>query len=229
MAIGIAEESPGVQAFASDSVLRGVHANFLQRHGVIPLYRQFEDVVGIDEETGEEIKAPREYAMGTATFTRADGTKCTFAIQSVGGHACINLPDEEGNPCYIPLERIATLLRGRKPGSMYFYNDYLAAEELGGGVARIRMTRRLTDSQNLEEHMHIISPWDDDFARLFARRPGAESVNSWLKRWWVNKRARFFGRAGATLTLLSDWYVNILTCNIKARRRRVALDPLPTG
>lgn len=226
MAIALADGCSGQPVFAYDGALRGVHVNRLHRHGILAVYKQHEET-SVDEATGQETKVPRQYPIGAFDFVGKDRSRRTFPVDSLGGHACIKVLDENGTPQLFPLSRFKTERRGRTDDSCYFYNLYRAPRELGGGVARIRMTQPESGAGNIEEHVHVISRQDPDFRRLFAPRPGAESTNAWLKRPWLNKRARFFGRAGALLTVMSDWFVNILTCNIKARRatRGLGLPP----
>ena len=74
----------------------------------------------------------------------------------------------------------------------------LVREHLRGAVVLVRLddpefeTRR-PGGVSQADHLHAIAPGDDDWDRLFALRPPAESMNRWIKERLRDRRAPAVG------------------------------------
>jgi hypothetical protein len=104
-----------------------------------------------------------------------------------------------------PLRRFRTHRTRDKSGAHRWYNDYRLPQRLGGGIVTVRLhandedrTRRFNPTENVRP----IPPSDPDFARLYARRNDAESINRNLEDTLFLGRAHSIGRLRQQVDLI---------------------------
>ena len=127
----------------------------------------------------------------------------------------------DGQPI-VPRPRIPAVCQ-RTAGRRY--NDYRLPERLGGETVTVRLhandqdrTRRF----NRTENVRPIPPSDPDFARLYARRNDAESINRNLEDTLFLGRAHSVGRLRQQVDLIGyALLVNGLTVLCHERRGRL--------
>ena len=96
--------------------------------------------------------------------------------------------------------------RTRDKNSAYrWYNDYRLPERLGAGIVTVRLHANDQDRTrhfNRTENVRPIPPSDPDFARLYARRNDAESINRNLEDTLFLGRAHSVGRLRQQVDLI---------------------------
>jgi hypothetical protein len=112
--------------------------------------------------------------------TDPDGRAVQVSLFAKDGAIGLGRLTDRGQMLFEPLQRFRTHRTRDKGGTYRWYNDYRLPERLGGGVLTVRLhgndvdrTRRF----NRTENVRPIPPSDPDFARLYARRNDAESIN----------------------------------------------------
>jgi hypothetical protein len=119
----------------------------------------------------------------------------------------------------------APTVRATRAAPTAGYNDYRLPDRLGGGTVTVRlhgndedMTRRF----NRTENVRPIPPSDPDFARLYARRNDAESINRNLEDTLFLGRAHSLGRLRQQVDLIGyALLVNGMTVLRHERRGRL--------
>ncbi len=115
---------------------------------------------------------------------------------------------------FIPIERVRTQRYARKEGFRW-YAQYRLPAEFGGEEITLRLHRNDEDAKkrlNRTENLRAIPRSDPDFARLYARRADAESINRALEDTLYWNRAHSVGHLRQTADLLGfALMVNSLT------------------
>jgi hypothetical protein len=125
----------------------------------------------------------------------------------------------------VPLQRIRTHRNANK-GQFRSYNDYRLPDWAGGGTVTVRLHGNTNDEQrrlNRTENVRPIAPDDPDFARLYARRNDAESINRHLDDTMWLGRAHSVGHTRQHANLLGfALCVNSVALHEHRRRRHQA-------
>ena len=125
------------------------------------------------------------------------------------------------------LRRVRTH-RTRDKSRMYrWYNDYRLPQRMGGGTVTVRLhgdDEDRTKRFNRTENVRPIPPSDPDFARLYARRNDAESINRNLEDTLFLGRAHSVGCLRQQVDLIGyALLVNGLTVLRHERRGRLPI------
>jgi hypothetical protein len=114
-----------------------------------------------------------------------------------------------------------------KSGRYRWYNDYRLPVRLGSGVVTVRLHGTPDDAApklNRIENVRVIPPTDPDFAKLYARRNDAESINRNLDDTLWLRRAHSVGHDRQLLNLLGyALMVNGLALHRHRQRHPTAL------
>src|SRR5439155_21502298 len=109
-----------------------------------------------------------------------DGARRTLRLYARAGAVGIGELTESGDLRFEELARVRTH-RFRDKGGLYrWYNDYSLPASYGGGTVSVRLHATEKDRArrlNRTENVRPIPASDPHFARLYARRNDAESIN----------------------------------------------------
>jgi hypothetical protein len=209
---------PGAQGVIYDGALRGKHLEHLLHDlgllGVCPV------TAASGGRRAKRSRTERQVFVEAAEVTRADKT-CTIQLYSRGGRLCVGELDEKGEVVLVELTRKKILRRTNADGTYRWYGEFEVPESSGGGTVRVRLD--LTDEDrkrgfNRTEHLRPIPPGDDDYRRLYPRRPDIESINRALDDSLWLKRAHSVGHARQLVDLMG--YVLRLNSIALHRHRR---------
>jgi hypothetical protein len=225
----IAPLVPGAQGIIYDTALRGVHHQRLLRDlGLIPVNRVTAAKAAVKQprrKDGRRIE--KSTRLETKTITLADGTRREVELYARGGGVGIGELTERGDLHYTELPRVRTHRNADKSGRYRWYNDYQLPDRLGGGVLTVRLHGTPQDTArklNRTENVRVIPPTDPDFARLYARRNDAESINRNLDDTLWLRRAHSVGHDRQLLNLLGyALMVNGLALHRHRRRHPATL------
>jgi hypothetical protein len=132
---------------------------------------------------------------------------------------------DRGQMVFERLRRIRTHRALDKRGTYRWYKDYRLPERLGGDTVTVRLHANEEDRTkrfNRPENVRPIPPGDPDFARLYARRNDAESINRNLEDTLFLGRAHSVGRLRQQVDLIGyALLVNGLTVLRHERRGRL--------
>jgi hypothetical protein len=157
--------------------------------------------------------------------TDLQGQRASVSLYAQDGAIGIGRLTDRGQMIFEPLRRFRTHRTCDKGGTYRWYNDYRLPDGLGGGTVTVRLhandqdrTRRF----NRTENVRPIPPSDPDFARLYARRNDAESINRNLEDTLFLGRAHSVGRLRQQVDLIGyALLVNGLTVLRHERRGRL--------
>jgi hypothetical protein len=131
----------------------------------------------------------------------------------------------------VPLRRVRTSRALDKAGTFRWYNHYKLPDHLGGNVFTVRLHGNDDDAArrfNRTEKVRPIPPADPDFARLYARRNDAESINRALDDTLWLRRAHSVGHARQHLNLLTHALV-VNSLALHRHQQRSTGPPLPAA
>jgi hypothetical protein len=198
---------PGAQGVIYDTALRGVHHQTLLRDlGLIPVNRVTAATAGVKQprrKDGQRVE--KSTRLETKTITLPDGTSHDVELYARGGGVGIGTLTERGDLHYTELARVRTHRNADKSGRYRWYNDYRLPDGLSGAVVTVRVHGTPEDAArklNRTENVRVIPPTDPDFARLYARRNDAESINRNLDDTLWLRRAHSVGHDRQLLNLL---------------------------
>jgi hypothetical protein len=218
---------PGAQGVVYDTALRGVHHQELLRDlGLLPINRVTAAEKGARAPRRKEgRRIPKGVHVEDKMVTGADGLVARVALYAQDGAIGIGRLTDRGQRIFEALRRIRTH-RTRDKGGLYrWYNDYRLADRLGGGTVTVRLHANDQDRArrfNRTENVRPIPPSDPDFARLYARRNDAESINRNLEDTLFLGRAHSVGLLRQQVDLIGyALLVNGLTVLRHERRSRL--------
>lgn len=220
---------PGAQGIVYDTALRGVHHQTLLRDlGLIPVNRVTAAKAGVKtprRKDGQRVE--KSTRIETKSITLADGTRRDIQLYASGGAVGIGELTDRGDLRFTELARVRTHRNADKSGHYRWYNDYRLPDHYGGGVVTVRLHGTPEDGArklNRAENVRVIPPTDPDFAKLYARRNDAESINRNLDDTLWLRRAHSVGHDRQLLNLLGyALMVNGLALHRHRRRHPSAL------
>ncbi len=168
-------------------------------------------------------RTERQVLVESAEVTRA-GKTCTIQLYSEGGRLCVGELDEKGEVVLVELARKQIRRRINADGTYRWYGEHEVPESSGGGIVRVRLDQTDEDRRRgfkRTEHLRPIPPGDDDYRRLYPRRPDIESINRALDDSLWLERAHSVGHARQLVDLMG--YVLRLN-SIALHRHRSALE-----
>jgi hypothetical protein len=198
---------PGAQGVIYDTALRGVHHQELLRDlGLLPINRVAAAERGARmPRRNEGRRVAKSVHVEDKMVTDPDGRAVQVSLYAKDGAIGLGRLTDRGQMLFEPLQRSRTHRTRDKGGTYRWYNDYRLPERLGGGVLTVRLhgndvdrTRRF----NRTENVRPIPPSDPDFARLYARRNDAESINRNLEDTLFLGRAHSVGRLRQQVDLI---------------------------
>jgi hypothetical protein len=217
--------APGVQAVAYDMALRGKHIDRIMREfgwlavTRVPAAQNRSNRRG--QRTGPYVEKERLIEVRTLP----DGGDRSISLYARAGALGIDEVNEVGDRALVPLQRTKTVRRGNKRGGYRFYNEYRLPPEQGDAELRVRLTGDEEDERkglNRAENLRAIPPSDPDFARLYARRNDAESINRAVEDSLYLGRAQSVGHLGQLADLIGfALVVNSLTLARHRARERL--------
>jgi hypothetical protein len=137
--------------------------------------------------------------------TGPDGRAISVALYAQDGAIGIGRLTDRGQMVFELLRRFRTHRTRDKSGAYRWYNDYRLPQRLGGGIVTVRLHANNEDRTrrfNRTENVRPIPPSDPDFARLYARRNDAESINRNLEDTLFLGRAHSVGRLRQQVDLI---------------------------
>jgi hypothetical protein len=218
---------PGAQAVVYDTALRGVHHQELLRDlGVLPINRVAAAEKGARTPRRKEgRRVAKSTHVEDKMVTGPDDRAVSVSIYAQDGAIGLGRLTDRGSMVFEPLRRIRTHRTRDKGGTYRWYNDYRLPERLGGGLVTVRLHANDQDRTkrfNRTENVRPIPPSDPDFARLYARRNDAESINRNLEDTLFLGRAHSVGRLRQQVDLIGyALLVNGLTLLHCKRRGRL--------
>lgn len=149
----------------------------------------------------------------------------SISLYAQDGAIGIGVLTDRGEMLFEPLRRFRTHRTRDKSGGYRWYNDYRLPQRLGGCIVTVRLHANDEDRAkrlNRTESVRPIPPSDPDFARLYARRNDAESINRNLEDTLFLGRAHSVGRLRQQVDLIGyALLVNGLTLFRHERRGRL--------
>lgn len=210
----LARRAPGMQAVIADGVVRDQHRSRLIRNTGLKVISP-PIAESVDKKTGSREEKARH--LRTETFTAPDGSDFDVAIHAVGGRICQVAYTDEGEPKYVPLERVDASTIENRNGTYRDYVVYELPDPFGGQARRIRertWTNEADEAKGFRrgEYLHQIPRGDPDYTRLYGRRSDSESINRGIEDHLQAGRARSYGAVGQYFDLLCHQLrVNSLT------------------
>jgi len=176
---------PGTQGIVYDTALRGVHHQVLLRElGLIPINRVALQTKGASTPRRKDGRSVEKSAhIEDKQVRHPDGTTRTIQLYSRAGAVGIGELTESGDLAFLELARVRTHRFQDKGGLYRWYNDYALPSTYGGGTVSVRLHATEEDRArrlNRTENVRPIPASDPHFARLYARRNDAESINRGL-------------------------------------------------
>jgi hypothetical protein len=218
---------PGAQGVVYDTALRGVHHQELLRDlGLLPINRVAAAEKGARTPRRKDgRRIPKSVHVEDKMVTGRDDRAISVSLYAQDGAIGIGRLTDRGQMVFEALRRIRTHRTRDKSRKYRWYNDYRLPRRMGGGTVTVRLhaddkdrTRRF----NRTENVRPIPPSDPDFARLYARRNDAESINRNLEDTLFLGRAHSVGRLRQQVDLIGyALLVNGLTVLRHERRGRL--------
>ena len=189
---------PGAQGVIYDTALRGVHHQRLLRElGLLPVNRVTAAEKGAkDPRRGKGQRVEKSVHVEVKEIL-VDDVPTRISLYARGGAIGLATPDETGEMVFSPLRRTRTHRTKDKSGLFRWYNDYELPASLRGGEITVRLHANEQDKArglNRTENVRPIPQGDPDFARIYARRNDAESINRALDDTLFLGRAHSVGR-----------------------------------
>jgi hypothetical protein len=215
---------PGAQGVIYDTALRGVHHQKLLRElGLLPVNRVTAAEKGAKSPRRAKGRRVEKSVHVEDKEILVDGVSSLIALYARGGAIGLAELDEAGDMVFAPLRRTRTHRTRDKNGLFRWYNDYELPGRLGGGEITVRLHRNEHDQArglNRTENVRPIPHGDPDFARLYARRNDAESINRALDDTLYLGRAHSVGRRRQLVEVLGyALTVNALALHRRRRKR----------
>ena len=220
---------PGAQGVIYDTALRGVHHQRLLRHlGLVPVNKVTAKKTSATKarRNSAEQRVEKSVHLETKTIRRNDGSTSTIELYARGGSVGIGRLLDTGDLDFVPLRRARTHRNGTS-GRFRWYNDYRLPTWAGSGTVTVRLHGNAEDDKrglNRTENVRPIAADDADFAKLYARRNDAESINRHLDDTLWLGRAHSVGHARQHVNLIGFAIsVNSIAVHEHRRRRDTAI------
>jgi hypothetical protein len=173
---------PGAQGVVYDTALRGAHHQVLLRElGLIPINRVTAEAKGVSTPRRRDgRRVEKSVHVEDKQLRLSDGTTRTIQLYARAGAIGIGELTESGDLRFIELARVRTHRFQDKAGLYRWYNDYALPTPYGGKTVTVRLHSTEADVArrlNRTENVRPIPVSDPHFARLYARRNDAESIN----------------------------------------------------
>lgn len=213
---------PALSGVVWDMALRGTHIDELYQEGLL-------SVVKVARVRG----AAKSQQIGAHTVTRGGQAVGSVTVFAINGAPHVEVI-AAGQKHPVRLERAQILRRKNKRLGWRWYciftvpDDALVPSHLRNGQLELRLHTNDSDRArklNRAESLRPISEGDVDWRRLYALRPGAESINRWVKEKLRDSRAPAVGRARQHFALLCCGLLNNVAAVVAHLRRRGL--PLP--
>lgn len=217
---------PGVQGVIYDTALRGVHHQRLLRHlGFLPVNKVTAKKTSATKarRNSAEQRVEKSVHLETKTIRHNDGSTSTIELYARGGSVGIGRLLDTGDLDFVPLRRARTHRNGTT-GRFRWYNDYRLPDWAGAGSVTVRLHGNADDDRrglNRTENVRPIAADDPDFARLYARRNDAESINRHLDDTMWLGRAHSVGHARQHVNLIG-FAISVNSVAVHEHRRRRA-------
>jgi hypothetical protein len=181
-----------------DTALRGVHHQKLLRElGLLPLNRVTAAEKGAKDPRRAKGRRVEKSVHVEDKDILVDGVETRISLYTRGGAVGLAEPDETGDLVFSALRRTRTRRTQDRNRLFRWYNDYELPNSLGGGEITVRLHANEHDKArglNRTENVRPIPQSDPEFARLYARRNDAESINRALNDTLYLGRAHSVGR-----------------------------------
>ena len=189
---------PGAQGVVYDTALRGVHHQELLRDlGFIPINRVAAAEKGVRTPRRKDGRRVAKSVHVEDKMVIGPEGAVSVSLYAQDGAIGIGRLTDRGQMVFEALRRIRTHRACDKSGKYRWYNDYQLPERVGSGTVTVRLHANEEDRTkrfNRTENVRPIPPSDPDFARLYARRNDAESINRNLEDTFFLGRAHSVGR-----------------------------------
>lgn len=210
----LATLAPGIQTVVYDKALRGVHIDRLYKAGILPVVKVAAASRKARRGARGGQRVDKERLIEVKEVSLPDGRMEQVPIYARDGAAGLGRLNDEGEMTFLPIEHIRNQRFERAAGFRWYAQYRLPIE-----FARREITLRLDGSDedakrklNRAENLRAIPRSDPDFARLYARRGDAESINRALEDTLYLNRAHSEGHLRQTADLLGfALMVNSLT------------------
>jgi hypothetical protein len=198
---------PGAQGVIYDTAFRGVHHQELLRDlGLLSINRVAASEKGARTPRRKDgRRVAKSVYVEDKMVTGPDGRAISVALYAQDGAIGIGRLTDRGQMVFELLRRFRTHRTRDKSGAYRWYNDYRLPQRLGGGIVTVRLHANNEDRTrrfNRTENVRPIPPSDPDFARLYARRNDAESINRNLEDTLFLGRAHSVGRLRQQVDLI---------------------------
>jgi hypothetical protein len=206
--LDLAPRVPGAQGVISDTAMRGVHIDKLQREtGWIIMNPVTAEAV--DPKTGDRTE--KEAYLRTETLTYPDGTTLEIDIWRSGGALCRHDYAFDGTPFLERLPRVLNRITQNIDGMHRSYVEYRLDDprgELPPSIIREPTFQRDEDGAfNRAENIRQIPPGDPDYERLKGRRSDSEASNRVVDDHLYLRRARSLGARRQLWDLICHYFV----------------------
>lgn len=197
-----------------DKALRGVHIDRLYKAGILPVVKVAAASRKARRGARGGQRVDKERLIEVKEVSLPDGRREQVPIYARDGAAGFGRLNDEGEMTFLPIEHIRNQRYERAAGFRWYAQYRLPIE-----LARKEITLRLDGSDedakkklNRAENLRAIPRSSPDFARLYARRGDAESINRALEDTLYLNRAHSEGHLRQTADLLGfALMVNSLT------------------
>lgn len=189
--------APGAVAAVTDTILRGVHLNKLQRqHGAITMAPVAAE--SVDKKTKKRTE--KSTFLRTVDFHYSDSDSESVRIFTNGGWLAQEVVDTSGEAKLVNLNRKASPIRQNADGTYRTYVIYEVPDPREILPPQQIMERTYTTSEdvsrgfNRSENIHQIPTGDPDYLRLYGpTRNDSEGLNRRLDDHLPLRRARSIG------------------------------------
>jgi hypothetical protein len=211
----------GAQGVIYDTALRGVHHQKLLRElGLLPVNRVTATEKGAKDPRRAKGQRVEKSVHVEDKEILVDRLSTRISLYARGGAIGFAEPDETGDLAFSPLRRTRTRRTRDKSGLYRWYNDYELPASLGEITVRLHANEHdKARGLNRTENVRPIPQGDPDFARLYARRNDAESINRALDDTLYLGRAHSVGRRRQLVEVLG-YAVTVNSLALHRHRRK---------
>jgi hypothetical protein len=220
----LVELLPGAKALVWDKAMRGVHID-----------AGFDLGIQVIAKVSQVGKKPREALIEMMGFRAVDEIVGQLPLYAVGGAAHVSVATPRGNELIplIPLAVHRRENRGERGRPFRWYRSFRVPPDpriparFHGTTCMARLDTTAEDKArgfNRAEVFRSVAETDPEWSDRYYIRPRAETVNSWLKYRWPNKRALSIGAGRQHLDLLlSGLRGNLIAGNAYEERVKTAV------
>jgi hypothetical protein len=225
--LDIASRLPGLQALATDGVLRGTHVDEVQSNTGIVVISPVA-AKAVDKKNGNRTE--KQYRVETVTFELESGATRDISVETIGGRLHQVDYKVDGTPIYLPLTRTGIIHRentGTRTDRLHrLYGEWTVKHPAGGDSQSLRLPLFPT-----EKYKHLDFEWaenvralplgDPDNERLRGRRSDAEAANREIEDGLYRERAQSIGSDRQLMNLLAHAFLsNSIAKHVRRQRAR---------